>query len=81
MPDVMQVTNSILAGVHPSLDDAGQLLGLTIDVALEYTSSDGGKSGRQVSIDVWELMSETQRANMQDIQNTINTEIVARFFA
>ena len=79
MADVLQVTNSILAGVHPVLDGA-TLVGLSIDVALEYTSFDGGKTGRQVTLNVWELMSETPRANMQDIQSTISAEIVARFF-
>ena len=81
MADSLTATNSILAGVHPVLDEQGALTALTVDISLEYTAGDGAKVGRTVTIDAWALLSEQQRTNMQDIQNTMMAHIVSTYFA
>ena len=82
MPDFLTATSSVLCGVRPSLDESGNIARLMIDIALSYSDQDGVPSvGRTVTFDAWELMTESQRLAMQDIQNTLQTYIAATYFA
>ena len=81
MSDQLTATNSRLAGVNPTLDEQGAITALDVSIALEYTAADGGKIGRTVTFDAWALMSDAQKTNMQDIQNTLMGYIISTYFA
>jgi hypothetical protein len=81
MADSLTAVNAVLAGVHPSLDVNGGITQLTIDIALAYVDGAGQPAaGRTVSFDAWQVLSDAQKANMQDIQNTIQTHIAGTYF-
>lgn len=78
----LHATNALLAGVRPKLDEAGQITSLDIDLSMQYSDDAGNPVvGRTVTFNCWEVLSEGQKANMQDIQNTINAHIMATYFA
>jgi hypothetical protein len=81
MAEILTATASNLAGVRPVLDENGQITDLQIDINLSYSNGEGGAVvGRVKTVNVWALLSDGQKAAMQDIQNTISQYIVATFF-
>lgn len=82
MPDSLTATSAVLTGVRPKLDYEGSILELMIDIALSYVDANGvPAAGRTVTFDAWQVLNSTQKENMQDIQNAIQSYIVANYFA
>jgi hypothetical protein len=77
----LHTSGSELSGVHPTLDENGQLTSLRVDIALSFSDDDGVfVASKTESFNAWDLMSDTQKANMQDIQNTLMGYIIATYF-
>jgi len=82
MPSTLHAIGSSLSGVHPTLNEAGELTALRVDIALNYADENSQfKTSTTVSFDVWEVLNETQKVNMQDIQQAIMNYITATYFA
>lgn len=82
MTDSLHAIASSLAGVRPTLDEAGSITALNVDINLSYADVNNTPVvGRTVSFNAWDVLSETQKTNMQDIQQTLLQHIVETYFA
>lgn len=82
MPRQFIANDVQLAGVKPTLDETGSIIDLVIDLSVQYTNVDTNASlGSTETLNVWGLLSQQQKDNLQEIQNVISQEIATNYFA
>lgn len=81
MADALTAVDSILTNVKPEYDADKNIVALYINLALAYQAVDGARIGRTVEVDIWHLLSDSQKAALQEVQQVITTYIADTYFA
>lgn len=77
----LSATGSALSGVRPELNELGEIINLHVDIALRYANEDQSiVTGMTVTFNAWDVLDETQKTNMQDIQSTLMSYIITTYF-
>lgn len=75
----LNLAGAVLRSVQPVLDEQGAITELRIDLGLSYMGADGYQLDRVVSVNVWDILSDAQKAAMNDIQGAITQYVQSTY--